>query len=156
MIDTNGNQLGVMSPRKGVELAAEQKLDLVKIAPNAKPPVCRILDYGKYKYEMAKREKEAKKNQRVINVKEIRLTPNIAEHDLKVKARRAIEFLESGDRVKVSVRFRGREMGHKELGREVLDDFIEFTKDVGEVDKAPKMEGRNMTMFLSAKSDKDK
>lgn len=156
VIGTDGEQLGVMHPKDAMELAFDKKLDLVKVAPNAKPPVCRILDYGKYKYEMAKREKEARKNQRVINVKEVRLTPNIAEHDLMVKARRAVEFLEAGDRVKVSVRFRGREMGRTQLGREVLDSFIELTSEVGQVDKAPKMEGRNMNMFLSQKSDKDK
>lgn len=143
-----------MTPRQAMELAIEKRLDLVKIAPNAKPPVCKIMDYGKYKYEATKREKESKKKQKVINVKEIRLSPNIESHDLSVKANRTIDFLKNGDRVKVSVRFRGREMGRTELGREVLDDFIELTSEYGAVDKKPKLEGRNMTMFLSPKSNK--
>lgn len=111
------------------------------------------MDYGKYKYELAKKEKEARKKQKTINVKEIRLTPNIESHDLNVKAKRAIGFLKSGDKVKVSVRFRGREMGHTEMGREVLDDFIKLTEEVGEVEKKPKLEGRNMTMHLVPKSE---
>ena len=134
-------------------LAYERRLDLVKVAPNAKPPVCKIMDYGKYKYELAKKEKEAKKKQKVINVKEVRLTPSIEEHDLKVKAKRANEFLKNGDRVKVSVRFRGRELGHIEIGREVLMKFAELTKDNGVIEKQPKMEGRNMVMFLTSKKE---
>lgn len=136
-----------------MEIANERKLDLVNVAPNAKPPVCKILNYGKYKYELAKKEKEARKNQKVINVKEIRLTPNIEIHDLTTKAKRAIDFLNNGDKVKVSVRFRGREMGHTEKGREVLDDFLELMDDNAVVEKAAKMEGRNMTMFLVPKSE---
>jgi len=136
-----------------LEIANERKLDLVNVAPNAKPPVCKILNYGKYKYELAKKEKEARKNQKVINVKEIRLTPNIEIHDLTTKAKRAIDFLNNGDKVKVSVRFRGREMGHTEKGREVLDDFLELMDDNAVVEKAAKMEGRNMTMFLVPKSE---
>lgn len=126
---------------------------MVNVAPNAKPPVCRIMDYGKYKYELAKKEKEARKNQKVINVKEIRLTPNIEIHDLNVKARRANEFLKSGDKVKVSVRFRGREMGHTNIGRVVLNDFAELTKELGVIEKPAKMEGRNMVMFLTPKTE---
>lgn len=125
---------------------------MVKISPNAKPPVCKIMDYGKYRYEAAKREKESKKKQKIINVKEIRLSPNIESHDLEVKATRANEFLKHGDRVKVSVRFRGREMGRTESGREVLNDFAELISENGIIDKKPKLEGRNMTMFLSPKS----
>ena len=122
LIDVDGTQLGIVATRKAIEIAEERKLDLVKVAPTANPPVCRVMDYGKYKYELAKKEKEARKNQKVINIKEIRLTPNIEAHDLNVKARTATRFLESGDKVKVSVRFRGREMGHTEIGREVLRD----------------------------------
>ena len=136
-----------------MELADEKKLDLVKIAPKANPPVCKIMDYGKYKYEMAKREKEARKKQRTITLKEVRLSPNIEAHDLNVKARQAIGFLESGDKVKVSVRFRGREMGHTEMGRVVLKDFAELTKEVGTIEKQARMEGRNMVMFLGPKTE---
>lgn len=153
LIDVDGEQLGVVDTRKAIEIAFEKDLDLVKVAPNAKPPVCRIMDYGKYKYEQAKREKEARKNQRVINVKEVRLTPNIETHDLEVKARQAIRFLESGDKVKVSVRFRGREMGHTKIGREVLKDFAALTDEVGMIEKPAKLEGRNMVMHLGPKTE---
>lgn len=125
----------------------------MKVAPNAKPPVCRVMDYGKYKYEMAKKEKEAKKKQRVINIKEVRMTPNIEEHDLKVKARKAIGFLKDGDKVKVSIRFRGRELGHTDMGKEVLLKFAKLTSDYGVIDKGPNMEGRNMIMYLVPKSE---
>ena len=131
-----------------MDIAIERNLDLVNVAPTAKPPVCKIIDYGKYKYELAKKEKEARKNQKTINVKEIRLTPNIEFHDLNVK-----EFLHSGDKVKVSVRFRGREMGHTAIGRVVLKDFTELIKDSGVVEKTPRLEGRNMTMFLAPKAE---
>ncbi len=153
LIDVDGDQLGIVSIKKALDVAYDRKLDLVNVAPNAKPPVCRIMDYGKYKYELAKKEKEARKNQKVINVKEIRLTPNIESHDLNVKARRANEFLKSGDKVKVSVRFRGREMGHTNIGRVVLDNFAELTKELGVIEKPAKMEGRNMTMFLAPKTE---
>ena len=153
LIDSDGSQLGIVPIRKALEIAEERKLDLVNVAPNAKPPVCKIMDYGKYKYELTKKEKEAKKKQRVINVKEIRLTPNIEIHDLTVKAKRANEFLENGDKVKVSVRFRGREMGHTEIGKVVLNDFAELIKDKGIIEKAAKLEGRNMTMFLAPKAE---
>jgi translation initiation factor IF-3 len=136
-----------------MEIADEKKMDLVKIAPKAKPPVCKIMDYGKYKYELAKKEKEARKKQKTINVKEIRLTPNIEAHDLNVKARKAIEFLEDEDKVKVSVRFRGREMGHTDIGRVVLKDFFKLTEEVGVIEKHPKLEGRNMVMYLGPKSE---
>lgn len=141
-----------MSSRKALELAEEKKLDLVMIAPNANPPVCRIMDYGKYKYELAKREKEARKNQKVITVKEIRLTPTIEANDLNVKAKRAIDFLKDDDKVKVTVRFRGREMGHTEKGEEVLLKFAELTSEYGVIDKQPKLEGRNMVMYLNPKN----
>lgn len=153
LIDSDGSQLGVLPTRKALEIAEERKLDLVNVAPNAKPPVCKILDYGKYKYELAKKEKEARKKQKVINVKEIRLTPNIEIHDLNVKAKRANEFLDDGDKVKVAVRFRGREMGHTEIGRVVLNDFANLTKDHGIIEKPARMEGRNMVMFLTPKSE---
>lgn len=136
-----------------MEIANDRRLDLVNVAPNARPAVCRIMDYGKYKYEMAKKEKEARKNQKTINVKEVRLTPNIETHDLNVKADRAIEFLKDGDKVKVSVRFRGREMGHTGIGKDVLDNFIKITEEFGTVEKNAKLEGRNMVMFLAPKSE---
>ena len=151
LIDENGEQLGVVPTDRALDIAFERKLDLVNVAPNAKPAVCRIMDYGKYRYELAKREKEARKNQKVINVKEVRMTPSIDTNDLRTKARRARDFLENGDRVKVSVRFRGRELGHKENGRKVLDDFVEMIQDLGKIDKKPTMEGRSMVMFLTAK-----
>ncbi|QQY80822.1 translation initiation factor IF-3 [Keratinibaculum paraultunense] len=153
LIDVDGEQIGIVPTRKALEIAYNKKLDLVKVAPNAKPPVCRIMDYGKYKYEMAKKEKEAKKKQRVINIKEVRMTPNIEDHDLNVKARKAIGFLKDGDKVKVSVRFRGRELGHTDMGKEVLLKFAELTSDYGIIDKGPNMEGRNMIMYLVPKSD---
>ena len=134
---------------QAIDLAISKKLDLVNVAPNAKPPVCRIMDYGKYRYEQEKKEKEARKKQKVINIKELRFTPNIEDHDLNTKANRAIDFLKNGDRIKVSVRFRGREMGHTDLGREVLDKFYDLVSEYGVVDKKPKMEGRSLVMFLS-------
>ena len=145
--------MGVVSFKRAMEVATERNLDLVNVAPTAKPPVCKILDYGKYKYELAKKEKEARKNQKTINIKEIRLTPNIEVHDLNVKANRAIDFLKDGDKVKVAVRFRGREMGHTEMGREVLDDFFELISEVGKIEKAARLEGRNMVMFVMPKAD---
>ncbi|WP_019132485.1 translation initiation factor IF-3 [Peptoniphilus obesi] len=154
LIDSEGNQVGVVSRNKALDMAFDARLDLVKIAPNSKPPVCRIMDYGKYRYDMMKREREAKKKQQIINIKEIRLTPNIEEHDLNTKANQAKKFLDNGDRVKVSVRFRGREMGHTDMGRQVLDRFTELISEHGVVDKKPKMEGRNMIMFLSANTEK--
>ena len=153
MIDADGSQLGIVPIKKALSIAEERKLDLVNVAPNANPPVCKIMDYGKYKYELTKKEKEAKKKQKVINVKEIRLTPNIEIHDLQVKAKRANEFLGNGDKVKVSVRFRGREMGHTEIGKDVLNDFANLTKDYGIIEKPAKLEGRNMIMFLAPKSE---
>ena len=156
LVDDEGNQLGIVPKMQAIDLAISKKLDLVNVAPNAKPPVCRIMDYGKYRYEQEKKEKEAKKKQKVINIKELRLTPNIEDHDLNTKANRAIDFLKNGDRVKVSVRFRGREMGHTDLGRDVLDKFYDLISEYGVVDKKPKMEGRSLVMFLSERKDKDK
>lgn len=152
LIDAKGEQLGIVPIAKAKSIAENSKLDLVKVAPGARPPVCRIMDYGKFKYEQAKKEKEARKNQKTISVKEIRLTPRIDDHDVQVKAKNAIKFLQNGDKVKVTVRFRGRELGHTNLGREVLNKFAELTSDDGVIDKKPQMEGRNMIMFLVPKN----
>lgn len=149
LIGADGEQLGIVSAAEGLRLADESNLDLVKIAPQAKPPVCRIMDYGKHKFEIAKREKENRKNQKVSNVKEIRLTPNIDEHDFNTKLNQAIKFLKSGDKVKVSVRFRGREITHSSLGKDLLVRFRDGVSEAGSSDKDIKMEGRNMAMVLS-------
>lgn len=151
VIGEDGEQLGVMSSRDAQKLADEAGLDLVKIAPTAKPPVCKIVDYGKYKYEMARKEKEAKKKQRVIEIKEIRLSPNIDTNDLNTKVGAARKFLTKGDRVKITLRFRGREMAHMASSKHILDDFAEALADIAVVEKAPKVEGRSMTMFLTEK-----
>lgn len=151
VIDADGEQLGLMTPRKAMEIAEERQLDLVKVAPNAKPPVCRIMDYGKYRFDMAKRDKEARKKQRVINVKEVRLSANIEEHDMGVKARQANRFLKDGDKVKVSIRFRGREMAHTSIGYEVMNKFTEMITDEYMMERRPKLEGRNMLMILAPK-----
>lgn len=153
VIDSNGEQLGIMPIKQALQLADQRQLDLVKVAPHAKPPVCKIMDYGKYKFQQSKKEKEAKKNQRVINVKEIRLSGSIEDHDLGVKARNAIKFLKSGDKVKVTIRFRGREMRHTDIGYGVMDRFTALIEEVGQVERKPKMEGRNMVMFISPKQE---
>lgn len=149
VIDENGEQVGVMRTRDAQNLARQRNLDLVEVAPNSQPPVCRLLDYGKYRYEQTKKEREARKTQKVITVKEIRLEPKIADHDLKVKARQARSFLEEGDKVKVTVRFRGRELAHTEIGRDLLNQMIEILKDISALDQLPKMEGKAMTMILT-------
>lgn len=151
VIDENGVQLGIMSVKEALRIAEEKKLDLVKIAPHANPPVCKIMDYGKYKFELAKKEREAKKNQRVINVKEIRLTTTIEDHDFNVKVKNAIRFLQDGDKVKVSIRFRGREVLHPEIGEEIINKFIEMVKDYGIVEKKPKLDGKNLTAVIAPK-----
>ena len=151
VISAEGEQLGVMSSKEAMKLAKEANLDLVKIAPNAKPPVCKIIDYGKYRYEMARKEKEAKKKQKVIEVKEIRLSPNIDVNDLNTKMNHARKFLQGGNRVKVSVRFRGRELAHTATGKVILDGFAEKLSDVAVIDKPAKLEGKSMVMFLSEK-----
>ena len=148
VIGTDGQQLGVMSSRDAQKLADEAELDLIKISPKAKPPVCKIMDYGKFRYEQQKREKEAKKKQHIVEVKEIRLSPNVEINDLKTKANNARKFIEKGDKVKVTLRFRGREMAHISSNAHVLDDFAKMLEDIASVVKAPKLEGRNMTMFL--------
>lgn len=154
LINNEGEQLGVMSTEAANQKALDAHLDLVLMSPQAKPPVCKMMDYGKYRYDLLKKQKEQRKNQKNMEVREIRLSPRIDDHDLETKAKKAIEMLSDGDKVKVSVRFRGRELGHTDLGREVLDDFVELTAEVGEVDKKPAMEGRNMIMFLVPRSDK--
>lgn len=151
MIGENGEQLGIMSSREALQLAEEAGVDLVKIAPTAKPPVCKIVDYGKFRYEQARKEKEAKKKQKVIDVKEIRLSPNIDTNDLNTKVNAAKKFLQKGDRVKVTLRFRGREMAHMASSKHILGDFAQALADVSVVEKAPKVEGRSMTMFLTEK-----
>lgn len=151
VIGENGEQLGIMSSKEAMRLAEEAELDLVKIAPTAQPPVCRIVDYGKFKYEQIRREKEAKKKQKVVEVKEIRLSPNIDTNDLNTKTNAARKFLTKGDRVKITLRFRGREMAHMNNSKHILDDFAEALADIAVVEKAPKVEGRSMTMFLTQK-----
>lgn len=151
VVGDDGAQLGIMSARDALKIASEKNLDLVKIAPQAAPPVCRIMDYGKYRFEKAKREKEARKNQKVIDTKEVRLSLNIDVHDFDTKVNNAVKFLKGGDKVKVSVRFRGREMAHPELGQTLITRFADACSEYGNVDKAPKMEGRSMVLFLSAK-----
>lgn len=154
VIDSDGTQLGIMLIAEAMRLADEKNTDLVKIAPQAKPPVCKIMDYGKYRFEQAKREKEAKKNQRVIEIKEVRLSLNIDTHDFETKANQAIKFLKSGNRVKVSIRFRGREMAHPENGLVTMSKFAEAVSEYGTVEKPAKLEGRSMLMFIAAKSSK--
>ena len=151
VIAEDGEQLGVMSAEQALRIAEERELDLVKIAPNAVPPVCKIMDYGKFRFEQAKREKEARKNQHVMEIKEIRLSFNIDTHDFETKANHARKFLKDGNKVKVSIRFRGRELGHSEIGLETMLRFAETLEDAAAVEKQPKMEGRNMLMFLSPK-----
>ena len=151
MIAADESQLGIMDTREAQRLSIEQNLDLVKIAPQATPPVCRIMDYGKYRFEQAKREKEAKKNQKVIEIKEIRLSLNIDIGDLNTKVKQAIKFLQEGNKLKVSIRFRGREMAHPEIGHEVMKKFTEAVAEHGVVEKPPKLEGRHMLMFIAAK-----
>ena len=152
LISADGEQLGLMSAKAALELAIEK--DLVKISPNANPPVCKLMDYGKYRFEQAKREKEARKNQRVIEVKEVRMSPSIDVNDFNVKLRNAQKFLADGDRVKVTVRFRGREMAHTNIGERLLMKFAEQCQDIATVDKNPKLDGRHMAMFLSPKTSK--
>ena len=151
LIANDGEQLGVMSAREAQKLADEAGLDLVKISPKAKPPVCKIIDYGKYRYELARKEKEAKKKQKVIEIKEVRLSPNIDENDLNTKMNNARKFLEKGNKVKVTLRFRGREMAHMSKTKYILDDFAEKLADIAAVDKPAKVEGRSIVLFLSAK-----
>ncbi len=152
VIDENGDQLGIMSIQQALALAEEKGLDLAKIQPSARPPVCKLLDYDKYRYEQAKRERENRKNQRVVEVKEVQLSATIEENDVNTKAKMAIRFLEGGDKVKVSIRFRGRQITHSEIGKKVMDDFAERCKDVSMVERRPVLDGRNMIMILAPKA----
>ena len=154
VIGDNGEQIGVKSLDDALTIAESFELDLVLVSPNAKPPVARIMDYGKYRYELQKKEKEQRKNQRVIAVKEIRLSPSIEEHDYQTKLRQAIRFLEKGDKVKVSIRFRGREITHKDIGKDVIEDFIDDTSEISVVESRPKMEGRSMFAIIAPSTDK--
>ena len=155
MIGNDGTQLGIMPTEKAVEIAYSKDLDLVNISPNAVPPVCKIMDYGKYRFEQSKREKDAKKNQKVIEIKEIRLIGvGIDTHDFETKANHAVKFLQSGNKVKFSIRFRGRELGHPEIGYDLMNRFADYCAEVANVEKAAKMEGRNMLMFMAPKTGK--
>ena len=149
IISAEGEQLGVMDAKSAQKIAAESGLDLVKISPNAQPHVCKIIDFGKYKFDLAKREKEKKKNQKVINIKEVQLSPSIDTNDFNTKAKQASKFLKSGDKVRVKVRFRGRELSHSEIGKTLLDRFAEAVEEFGTVEKPAKLEGRNMIMFIA-------
>ncbi len=151
VVSGTGEQLGILNVRDALRMAVEQQLDLVEVAPNAKPPVCRIMDYGKYKYEQSKREKEAKKKQKIISIKEVKLRPNIEDHDFDTKSKNAIRFLKDGDKVKATIMFRGREMSHTELGKVLLDRLAELVKDIAIIERHPKVEGKNMIMILSPK-----
>ena len=151
VISASGEQLGIMSARDAMKLAQEAELDLVKIAPTAKPPVCKIIDYGKYKYELARKEKEARKKQKTVDVKEVRLSPNIEANDLNTKVNNAKKFIQKGNKVKVTLRFRGREMAHMQQSKHILDDFADILKDIAVVEKPAKLEGRSLSMVLTEK-----
>ena len=152
LIGEHGEKLGILSARDAYKMAQEAELDLVKIAPTAKPPVCKIIDYGKYRYELIRKEKEAKKKQKIIELKEVRLSPNIDTNDLNTKTAAARKFLEKGNKVKITLRFRGREMAHMNQSRYILDEFAESLADIAVIDKPSKVEGRTMVMFLTAKA----
>lgn len=149
VIGENGEQLGVLSIQAAMALAEEKELDLVKIAPQGKPPVCKLMDYGKYRFENSKREKEARKNQKIVNIKEVRLTANIEEYHMGFKAKNALEYLKSGDKVKVSIRFRGRQITHSELGAKAMHAFFDMVKEAAVMERVPKLEGRSMIMILA-------
>lgn len=154
LIDSDGTQLGVVPISKALEIASQKDLDLVKIAPQAKPVVCKIIDYGKYRFEQTKREKEAKKNQKVMDLKEIRLSLNIDTHDFNTKLKHASKFIGAGNKVKISIRFRGREMGHPELGYDIMNKFAQQCSEFANIEKPAKLDGRNMLMFLAPKPSK--
>jgi len=151
VVDADNNQLGVLPLREALRLAEERRMDLVEVAPQAKPPVCRIMDYGKFRYEQSKREKEAKKKQRIITVKEIKLRPNIEDHDFEVKAKNAMRFLKDGDKVKATIMFRGRQIVHPDLGKQLLERLAVQVADIANVERTPKLEGKNMIMILAPK-----
>ncbi len=155
LIDQNGGQLGIMPTRRALELAEEAQLDLVKIVPNAQPPVCKLIDYDKHRFEQAKRERELRKNQKIVTLKEVQLSATIEENDVQTKAKNAIRFLQDGDKVKVSIRFRGRQITHSEIGMKVMADFIERTKDYSSVERRPLLDGRHMIMILAPKAEKE-
>ena len=154
MIKQDGSQVGIMSPESALRMAYNAGLDLIMISPGAQPPVCRIADYGRYRFEQDKREKEAKKKQKTVEIKEVRLSPNIEENDLNTKINQARKFLQKGNRVKVTLRFRGRELAYVNQSKPILDDFAEKLADISTIDKQPKFEGRSMSMFLAAKTNK--
>lgn len=156
LVDDANNQLGIVSRQEALRIAEERRLDLVEIAPRANPPVCRLMDYGKYKYEQSKKEKEAKKKQKIIQVKEVKLRPNIEEHDYQVKLRSAMKFLQSGNKVKATIMFRGREIVHAPKGKEILSRIAKELEEIAVVERFPKLEGRNMIMVLTPKIDKNK
>ena len=151
VVDSDGTQLGILPIRQAMDLADQRNLDLVKIAPQAKPPVCKIIDYGKFRFEQSKREKEQRKNQRIVEIKEVRLSLNIDTHDFETKKNHALRFIAEGNKVKASIRFRGREMGHPELGQEIMKRFADAMSEVANVEKPAKLEGRTMLMFLAPK-----
>lgn len=152
LIGEDGEQLGVMSNKEAQALADEKNLDLVKISPTAKPPVCRIMDYSKYKFDKAKKEKEARKKQKVVSIKELRLSPNIDKHDVQVKVKKAIEFLKNGDKVKISIKLRGRELGHTDIATDIMQNFANEVSEYGIIEKAPKLEAKSIAMFLAPKA----
>ncbi|TMW71678.1 translation initiation factor IF-3 [Alteribacter natronophilus] len=154
LVGANGDQIGVKSKREALEMAQNANLDLVLVAPNAKPPVCRIMDYGKFRYEQQKKEKEARKNQKIINTKEVRLSPNIEEHDFNTKLKNARKFLSKGDKVKAAIRFRGRAITHSELGKVVLERLAKECSDISTIESRPKMEGRSMFLVLAPTNEK--
>lgn len=154
LIGADGEQLGVMLTKQAMDMAIEKELDLVKIAPTAKPPVCKLMDYGKFRYEQSKRDKEARKNQKVIEIKEVRLSPTIEDHDMQVRTRDCIRFLQEGNKIKVSIRFRGRMVTHSDIGVKVMNAFFAGVKEYAVMDRPPMSEGRNMSMMLSPKKDK--
>ncbi|MCL6589132.1 MAG: translation initiation factor IF-3 [Firmicutes bacterium] len=153
VVSSEGEQLGIMTVKDALKIALEKELDLVEVAPTAKPPVCRIMDYGKYRYEQSKREREARKKQRIIEIKEIRMTPKIETHDFQVKVKAAQKFLKDGDKVKAMIRFRGREIVHAELGKSLLLELFDNVRDVAVVEREPKIEGKNMIMILAGKTE---
>jgi len=149
LIDENGEMMGVMPPQRALDIARDRNLDLVEVSPNANPPVCKLMDYGRFKYEQAKKENEARKNQKTITLKDIRLSPRTDEHDIDVKTRKILEFLADGDRVRVSIKFRGAEMRHPDIGRKLLDGIAEVLKGIGVIERSPVMEGKMMSMIVS-------
>lgn len=154
VVNQQGEQLGIMPTAQALKLAEEQQLDLVNIAPTARPPVCKLMDYGKYRFEMSKKEREIKKNQKIMETKEVRLSATIEDHDIDVRYRQAVKFLQDGNKLKVTIRFRGRQIAHSEIGNQVMQEFAERIKDYGTVERRPVVEGRNMTMMVAPRDAK--